>query len=69
MSKIILQGNTQIRDLKEKIIKLESQWRDLYYEGRDNDGDFDNVKMDEISREIEWTEYLLWGARNGMRIN
>ena len=66
MSKIVCRINTQIKDLKEEIIALQHKWSDLYCEGKNNDGDFNTEKMDEIVKEIEWAEYLLWGARNGI---
>ncbi len=65
MSKIILKRNTQIADLKEEIYALQSQCGELYREVRDT-GCFDSEKHDRLSKEIEWLEYLLWGARNGI---
>jgi len=65
MGKIILKRNTQISDLQSKIYDLQDQCGKLYRASREN-GDFDDEKYERLSKEIEWQEYLLWGARNGI---
>lgn len=55
-----LERNTTIKSLKGKIIKLQEQCRELYYECRET-GFFDSEKHDKLSKRIEWLEYLLWG--------
>lgn len=67
MRKIILKRNTQIKELKERIYALQNKCGKLYLEARDA-GDFDSKEHDRLSKEIEWFEYLLWGARNGMEV-
>jgi 23S rRNA maturation mini-RNase III len=64
MSKIIIKRNTQINDLKNKIQSLQDECGKLYKRCR-NTGVFDSAKHDQLLKEIEWNEYLLWGARNG----
>lgn len=59
---------TQIADIKDKIYELKDQCGELYRECRDT-GHFDAVKHDQLSKDIEWLEYLLWGARVGHKID
>lgn len=55
-----LNRGTDIKRIKEKILKLRNEWADIYY----NQDGFDITKiskLDEISKEIQWQENLLWG--------
>jgi hypothetical protein len=65
MSKIILKRNTQISELKEKILNLQEKCGILYRECSET-GNFNSLEHERLSKEIELTEYLLWGARNGV---
>lgn len=60
-----LNRNTQIKELKDKIYNLQHECGKLYREGR-NTGIFDSGKHEKLSKEIDWLEYLLWGAENGI---
>jgi hypothetical protein len=63
VSKNLLKRNTEIDSLKEKILALQSKCGELYRECRDT-GDFNSFEHAKLSKEIEYLEYLLWGARN-----
>lgn len=65
MSKIILKRNTLIAELISKAEALREKCGVLYRECRDT-GEFNSAEHDRLTGEIEHTEYLLWGARNGM---
>lgn len=65
MSKIILKRNTLIAELINKADDLRDKCGVLYRECRDT-GVFNSAEHDRLAGEIEWTEYLLWGARNGI---
>lgn len=55
-----LNRNTNIKSLKGKIQNLKDQCGELYRECK-NTGNFDSVKHDKLSKEIESLEYSLWG--------
>ncbi len=60
-----LNRNTQIKELKDQIYNLQNECGKLHTEGR-NTGNFNGDKYYELSKQIDWLEYLLWGAREGI---
>ena len=64
-----IERGADVKRLKEKIRKLEDQCVKLLNVNEVRENGFDEEKYNNISREIEWTEYLLWGQRNKKSLN
>ena len=51
------------KEIKAKILSLQNECGKLYQECKET-GIFNYKKHDNLVKEIEWQEYLLWGLRN-----
>ncbi|MDD3414252.1 MAG: hypothetical protein PHY47_09650 [Lachnospiraceae bacterium] len=60
-------GNSRINEIKEKIQELKNECGKLLNVNEIDKNGFNEIKYDKLCKEIEWQEYLLWGARNNMK--
>lgn len=60
-----LNRNTEVKGLQNNIYDLQNKCGELMIVAR-NTGKALPEKFWELSKEIEWQEYLLWGAKEGM---
>lgn len=52
---------TGIKDVKAKIQKLKDECHKLQSVNNIREYGFDEYRYTELTRQIEWQEYLLWG--------
>lgn len=57
-------GNTRIKEIKDKITKLRNKCGEILNVNNFNENGFDENQYDKLCKEIEWQEYLLWGEYN-----
>lgn len=60
-----LNRNTQIKGLQEKIYNLQDECAKEIKLVKETGNNL-SEKFWELTKEIEWQEYLLWGAKEGI---